>query len=116
MAKDLRAELRQLAREIGGVPGTLAVLLFGSYVRGEQRKGSDIDLLVLFDSEAAQMLGRTKVAQIAARSGLFLQPLCLTVKELHRSRLLPTILREGEILYQQASFNLSTMAAKRLRP
>lgn len=115
MAEDF-TKLRRLALKVGGIPGVLAVILFGSHARGEQHEGSDIDLLVVFKNDDALTKGRAQVAQIAARSGLFLQVLCLTTTELEKSPLLPTILREGGILDQRASFSLETMATKRLRP
>lgn len=116
MAESLGDRLRQLAREVSGIPGTLAMFLFGSYVRGEQHEGGDIDLLVLFNDEAMLMSGRAQLTQITAQCGLFVHPICLTSAELERSPLLSTILREGEILYQHASFSLEAMALKRLRP
>lgn len=40
-----RAQLKALGIELIG--------LFGSYVRGEQREGSDIDLLIAFEADKA---------------------------------------------------------------
>ena len=43
--KDLRERLPELHERYG----VRALWLFGSYLRGEQRKGSDLDILVEFD-------------------------------------------------------------------
>ena len=51
MADRLREELPRLRREYA----VLSLGLFGSYVRGEQRRGSDLDVLVEF-SEIPGML------------------------------------------------------------
>ena len=42
------AELRKGLRELYG-PRFLDLLLYGSYARGDQREGSDVDLLLLLD-------------------------------------------------------------------
>jgi len=52
LANRLRLELPRLRREYA----VLSLGLFGSYVRGEQRTGSDLDVLVEF-SKVPGMLG-----------------------------------------------------------
>ena len=45
------AAIRQVAREIGQRYHPRKVILFGSYAYGEPEEGSDVDLLVVMDSE-----------------------------------------------------------------
>lgn len=45
----IKATLRQHLPELCDEYGVESFALFGSYVRGEQRPGSDIDILVTFD-------------------------------------------------------------------
>ncbi len=46
---DLRAALRDQLPELRRRYGLRSIEVFGSYVRGEQRRSSDLDLLVEFD-------------------------------------------------------------------
>ena len=47
---DLRTTLRRLLPLLSERYGVKSLAIFGSYVRGEQRPDSDLDLLVSFDS------------------------------------------------------------------
>lgn len=47
--EEITRTLRAHLPELGERYGVSALGLFGSYVRGEQRKGSDLDVLVEFD-------------------------------------------------------------------
>lgn len=51
-AEDVLAKLRELKPLLAGQYKVREISLFGSFVRGEQDPGSDIDLLTEFDSEA----------------------------------------------------------------
>lgn len=59
LTKKLRADLPQL-RERWGVR---SLGVFGSYVRGEQRPGSDLDLLVEFDGRPLSLLRFVELEQ-----------------------------------------------------
>ena len=47
-ASELRGELHRLAPELAEKDQVESIALFGSYVRGDQRSDSDLDLLVAF--------------------------------------------------------------------
>lgn len=51
-AEDVLQRLRDLKPTIMARYKVRAISLFGSWVRGEQKSGSDIDLLAEFDNEA----------------------------------------------------------------
>jgi predicted nucleotidyltransferase len=76
-----------------------AIVLFGSYARGDYAEGSDIDLLVLFRTKADLEKKSTEVYGITAKSSLFFQVICMTLKELQSSTLLESVLRDGRILF-----------------
>ncbi len=48
LLKAIKSEKQTLRKEYG----VLKIGLFGSYARGEQRRGSDIDLMMSFDKKA----------------------------------------------------------------
>jgi predicted nucleotidyltransferase len=59
----LRPRLAQLRED----HGIVWLGVFGSYARGEQRRGSDIDLLVEFDGRVLSLLGLARVERGLAR-------------------------------------------------
>ena len=53
-------EIKELISKIGKIKGVLAVIMFGSYARGEFDEGSDVDLVLFLDDETLR-LGRREV-------------------------------------------------------
>jgi len=51
--KDIKKKLHALKQEIHEQYGVSKIAIFGSYVRGEQREDSDLDVLVEFDREVS---------------------------------------------------------------
>jgi len=67
---NLRTALDNAARFVKStLPGS-AVMLFGSYARGEQKEDSDIDLCVLVPELTDRRLEMTVNAKMAARKAL----------------------------------------------
>lgn len=100
----------QVARDLvaGIVRGTQPerVILFGSHARGEATAESDVDLLVVLetDEEPAEACVRVRRAARQARRGVPLDVLVYTPDELDArlaagDPLLRHILREGVVLY-----------------
>jgi len=56
MAKKSLDELKNKIREILKKNGIVRAGVFGSYARGEQRKNSDIDILVEFDDSLLKLI------------------------------------------------------------
>lgn len=50
--EEIKEKLRSLQEEVKREYKAEIVGIFGSYVRGEQRKGSDVDILVVFKEGA----------------------------------------------------------------
>ncbi|HID90991.1 TPA: nucleotidyltransferase domain-containing protein [Candidatus Bathyarchaeota archaeon] len=103
--------IEDLAKRIGRVEGVLAVVLFGSYARGDYDEGSDVDLLVVFEGQGLKKQCWEEVVKIASRTELFTQIIMLTSEELRSSQLLPSILREGRPLYAKEGFDLQRLAS-----
>ena len=55
-ANDLIAKLRELKPFVKARYKTKEISLFGSFVRGEQNTGSDIDVLVVFQKEPIYLI------------------------------------------------------------
>ncbi|MFH0919193.1 MAG: nucleotidyltransferase family protein [Fibrobacterota bacterium] len=50
---EIRTKLVKLKEEMHHVFGVSRIEIFGSYVRGEQRENSDVDVLVEFDRDVS---------------------------------------------------------------
>ncbi|MEM2555083.1 MAG: nucleotidyltransferase domain-containing protein [Nitrososphaerota archaeon] len=92
-------EIQNITESIKNIDGVLAIVLFGSYSRGDFDEGSDIDLLVIFRSKEELKNGMKRIYSISARSDYFFQIICLTIDEIKYSPLLESILREGKIYH-----------------
>jgi hypothetical protein len=86
-------ELTRLADRLRRELGVEAVYVFGSFARGEEHEGSDIDLLVVGD-----LPGRApdRVGEVLRRTDLPVEPIVVRRDTLERRR------REGHPLYVRA--------------
>lgn len=87
--------------------GAERVILFGSYARGDFNEASDIDLLVVLDSDE-RMVDRIERVLEASDSELSVEPLVYTPQELERlkeqgSALVETVEHEGRVLYERTA-------------
>lgn len=99
--KVARAFARRLKSELG--PSVRRIVLYGSVARGDDRRGSDIDLLVEVRRRSRALEARVydAVTEVAADEGELVVPIVLTAAEV-RNRL-PASLRarirdEGQVL------------------
>ena len=104
-------EIKELAFEIGRLRGVLAVIVFGSYARGEFDEGSDVDLLVLFSDEEDLRLGRERIWKLASESETFIQVISMTLEEIKSSPLLTSVLRDGITLFRKDDFDLGKIVS-----
>jgi len=92
-------EIEEVVQRISALDGVVGVVLFGSYSRGEQDEGSDIDLLVIFENKEALRKNQGKAYQITAETPFFFQVVALTLEEFRKSPLFKPALWEGRTLY-----------------
>lgn len=101
LAHDLQAIVQQLGR----LPAVQQVILFGSYAAGRRDLFTDLDLLVIMDSDADFV---TRNADLARRihASVALDLLAYTPQEIERLRDRPFIrqaLKTGVVLYEKNS-------------
>ncbi len=101
----LRAELERIVaalRELGAVK----VILFGSVARDEIRASSDLDLIVVMETDEP-FLDRFLMVREAVKPQVACDILVYTPEEFeqmpHHSFLIRTALREGRVLYEAES-------------
>jgi len=107
-------KIQKAMDKIKAIEGVIGVVLFGSYSRGDYDEGSDVDVLVVFNSTDAREKGLRKVYRVTADIDLFFQVIGLTIEELRRSFLLETAMREGKIYF--ASEEVKEMLTTKRRP
>ena len=84
----VRAQLAVLLPELRRDFGVRSLSIFGSYARGEQREGSDLDLLVEFD-DVPGLLGFARLQlDLQDRLGI---PVDLFTKPMLKPRIAPGI-------------------------
>jgi len=92
-------KIEHVANKLKEIEGTISIVLFGSFSRGDYDEGSDIDLLVVFKDKKHLDRGLSEIYKTTAKTDLFFQVIGLTLDELKNSPLLETALREGKIYY-----------------
>jgi len=115
-AERVDLEIHEIVDEISRIRGVSAVILFGSYSREEFSEGSDIDLLILFDDGESYVKGLPQIFEVTAKGDMFIQAIPMTLDELKSSKLLPTVMSEGRILYSCRTLNLLSLAEDLLKP
>jgi predicted nucleotidyltransferase len=103
----LREWVRETLNTAGQGPSVLSVVLYGSNARGDARKESDVDLMVVTTDEARTSPVRQALLAgapaLQARTGLRISPHVLALERIEaRYRegdpLMPTIAEEGRVL------------------
>jgi len=92
-------KIEAVVNNIKKIDGTISVVLFGSYSRGNYDEGSDIDLLVVFKDKKKLDKSLKEIYKTTAKTDLFFQVIGLTLNELKDSPLLESALRDGKIYY-----------------
>jgi predicted nucleotidyltransferase len=91
-------------KELAGIKSLQAVVLYGSFARGDTSPKSDIDLLLIFNSKAEARRQEERVAEILTRARVkrLIVPTCMGIEELRESPdLLFNVLRDGKVLYRR---------------
>lgn len=101
----LQRDLEGLVEQLRSMPEVHKVILFGSYSQGRRDLFTDLDLLVIMESEVDFV---TRCAELAGRlrAGVALDLLVYTPEELDRIRERPfirNVLKMGKVLYEKRS-------------
>jgi len=97
-------DIKRTARQLGEAAHAERVILFGSYARGEAGANSDVDLLIVAESDQPRFK-RSRVLYQTLRPYPFAMDLLVyTPQEFEQARRMPlsfvsTVLREGKTVY-----------------
>jgi len=93
--------LKKITKELSEINDLRAVILYGSFARGENTSRSDIDLFILTTDKKTQKEIQDRVIELESETGRSIQPTIRTIAELQitDTGLLQNIFQEGKILY-----------------
>jgi len=94
----------EIFRELAGIRYLQAVILYGSFARGDVSPKSDIDLLLVFDTKEEARKQESRVVEILTRARVkrIIVPTCVGIEELREGPDLTfNILRDGKVLYKR---------------
>ena len=96
--------LRTITARIAEAVRPEKIILFGSWARGEQRSHSDIDLLIIQESDLPRPQRYAQVRRLFWGMGVPMDILVYTPEEFARYQSVPgsfthTVAREGKVLY-----------------
>lgn len=104
---DLR-EIELVAQRLGNAADAEQVILFGSYARDEATDDSDVDLLIIADSDLPRFKRSRELYTLFRPHPFSMDLLVYTPQEIERGKHSPasfvsTALKEGKVLYERQS-------------
>jgi uncharacterized protein len=103
-----QATIQEMANRIAEQFKPEKIILFGSYARGEAHANSDLDLLVVMDSDAPDGQRSVPIRKMLIEN--YIEPIDVVVRSAHALAALQDIpgsfanqvLREGVVLYERS--------------
>jgi predicted nucleotidyltransferase len=97
-------DIERVARRLGIAANAEQVILFGSYARGDARGESDVDFLIVANSDLPRFKRSRELYQLFRPYPFAMDLLVYTPEEIERGKQSPvsfvsTVLQEGKVLY-----------------
>lgn len=110
--------LNKIAKTLSAIEDVKAVVLYGSFARGEYTSRSDIDLLILTTEKITSEIVQDKVIQLEQETGRNIQPTIRTLEELQKTDtgLLQNIFQEGKVLYLREAADIPSAILLQQKP
>jgi len=114
----MKRVLNKIAKAFSAIEDVKAVVLYGSFARGEYTSRSDIDLLILTTEKKTSEVVQEEVIQLEQETGRNIQPTIRTLKELHKTDtgLLQNIFQEGKVLYLREAADIPSAILLQQKP
>jgi predicted nucleotidyltransferase len=103
-----RREIEQVAQRLGNAANAEQVILFGSHARGEATEASDVDLLIIAESDLPRFKRSRELYKLLRPHPFSMDVLVYTPQEIERGKrstasFVSTVLQEGKVLYGRQS-------------
>jgi len=110
--------LKTITRGLSKLKEVLALILYGSYARGDYGARSDVDLFILVDNSADKEKVEDAIIQLENKISKSIQPTIRKKKELKETDtgLLQNVFQEGKILYLKEPLEIESALLLKQRP
>jgi len=110
-------DIVRVATCIGNAANAERVILFGSHARGEAKENSDVDLMIIAESDLPRFKRSRELYKLIRPYPFGMDLLVYTPQEVERGKLSPisfvsTVLQEGKVLYVRRNQNRATVASQ----
>jgi len=114
----MKRMLKKIANSLSKIEDVKAIILYGSFARGEFSSRSDIDLFILSTHEKTQDEIHEKIISLESEIGRNIQPTIRTIKELQKTDtgLLQNIFQEGKVLYTKEPADIPSAVLLQQKP
>lgn len=101
-------DIERVAKRLGMAANADQVILFGSYAKGEAREESDVDLMIIAESDLPRFKRSRDLYKLFRPYPFGMDLLVYTPQEIEKGKRSPasfvsSVLREGKILYVRKS-------------
>ncbi|MBN2133914.1 MAG: nucleotidyltransferase domain-containing protein [Sedimentisphaerales bacterium] len=111
------SQIRKVALQLGNAANAFQVFLFGSYARGEAGERSDVDLMVVAESDLPRHKRAVNLYKQFRPYPFGMDIVVYTPREVEQARqstfsFVSTVLREGKKLYERRDGSSPTVAGQ----
>jgi len=105
-----RHEIERVATRLGRAANAERVILFGSHARGEAKENSDVDFVIIAESQQPRFKRSRELYKLLRPYPFGMDILVYTPQEIEKGKHCPvsfvsTVLKEGETLYVRRDRN-----------
>jgi len=110
--------LNKIAKNLSAIEDVKAVVLYGSFARGEATSRSDIDLLILTTEKKTSKEVQDKIIELENETGRNMQSTIRTLGELQKTDtgLLQNIFQKGKVLYLREAADIPSAILLQQKP
>ena len=114
----MRREISRIVKVLSAIENIKAVILYGSFARGDYSSRSDIDLFILTAKKGDIRDIEDKIIELENQIGRNIQPTIRTTKELQNTDtgLLQNIFQEGKVIYLKEQTELPSAMLLKQKP
>jgi predicted nucleotidyltransferase len=110
-------DIGRVAKRLGTAANASQVILFGSYARGEAKEQSDVDFMIIAESDVPRFKRSRELYKLLRPYPFAMDLVVYTPQEIERGKRSPvsfvsTVLREGKTVYVRRDGDSETVAGQ----